>query len=263
MGKSVQLVVCGAAGRMGQAVLRLASESTDLAIAAALVRPGVLPEVVARNSRTGWSYATSVPAALEADVVVDFSGSAGFDAALELAVGRRLALVSGSTGLSDAQRATLLRASTEVPVLWAANFSAGIAVLAHLVEQAARLLPDWDCEIIEAHHRHKRDAPSGTALMLGERARQARAGALADAMPDRSGLRCEGSIGYAVIRAGDIVGEHEVRLAGPGERVELIHRASDRDVFARGALQAARWLAGRGAGCYLMSDVLGLKPQPE
>lgn len=263
MGKSLQLVVCGAAGRMGQAVLRLAMEDSELSIAAALVRPGNEPDPAARSIQPGFSYTTAAPKDLRADVLVDFSGSTGFDAALDLARARRLALVSGSTGLSEAQRSAMQRASAEVPVLWAANFSAGIAVLAHLVEQAARLLPDWDCEIIEAHHRHKRDAPSGTALMLGERSRRARGGQQGDAAIDRSGPRQDGSVGYAVIRAGDIVGEHEVRLAGPGERVELIHRASDRDVFARGALRAARWLAGQKPGVYSMADVLGLTAAPD
>lgn len=261
MGKSIQLVVCGAAGRMGQAVLRLSAEDSNLSVAAALVRPGSKPDPAPGRVDPGFAYTTAAPEDLRADVLVDFSGSTGFDAALELALARRLALVSGSTGLSESQRAAMQRASAELPVLWAANFSAGIAVLAHLVEQAARLLPDWDCEIIEAHHRHKRDAPSGTALMLGERARQVRGSAQGDAASDRSGLRRDGSIGYAVVRAGDIVGEHEVRLAGPGERMELIHRASDRDIFARGALRAARWLAGKRAGNYAMSDVLGLTPQ--
>ena len=260
MGKSIRLVVCGAAGRMGQAVLRLAAESPDLSIAAALVRPGSEPGPAAGRVDPGFAYTTAAPEDLRADVLVDFSGNTGFDAALDLALARRLALVSGSTGLSEAQRDVMQKASAELPVLWAANFSAGIAVLAHLVEQARRLLPDWDCEIIEAHHRHKRDAPSGTALMLGARARQALGGTPGDAGPDRSGPRQDGSIGYAVIRAGDIVGEHEVRLAGPGERVELIHRATDRDVFARGALRAARWLAGRNPGIHSMADVLGLSP---
>lgn len=262
MGESIQLVVCGAAGRMGQAVLRLAAEDPALSVAAALVRPGSAPDPAAGRVDPGFTYTSAASKNLRADVLVDFSGNTGFDAALDLALAHRLALVSGSTGLSEVQRAAMQRASAELPVLWAANFSAGVAVLAHLVGQAARLLPDWDCEIIEAHHRHKRDAPSGTALMLGERARQARGGRQGDAAPDRSGPRQEGSIGYAVIRAGDIVGEHEVRLAGPGERVELVHRATDRDVFARGALRAARWLAGRNPGIYSMADVLGLGAAP-
>jgi 4-hydroxy-tetrahydrodipicolinate reductase len=121
------------------------------------------------------------------------------------------------------------------------------------------LLPDWDCEIIEAHHRYKQDAPSGTALMLGRRVRAARGGTGTDATHDRSGLRGEREIGYAATRAGDIVGEHEVRLAGEGERIELIHRATDRKLFARGALAAARWLHGKPAGLYCVSDVLGLE----
>ncbi|HMM66514.1 MAG TPA: 4-hydroxy-tetrahydrodipicolinate reductase [Dokdonella sp.] len=257
MSDPIRLVVFGAAGRMGQAVLGIAAHSTDLDIAAAVVRPG--PEVGSRNDRLRKSeYLSALPTDLVADAVIDFSGAGGFDAALEAALANRWALVSGSTGLSEAQKDAATRAAQVIPVLCAANFSLGVAVLAHLVGQAARLLPDWDCEIVEAHHRHKRDAPSGTALMLGERASAARGGEHAFAGPDRSGARPAGSIGYAVVRGGDIVGEHEVRMIGNGERIELVHRAHDRDIFARGAVAAARWLVSRDPGYYELADVLGL-----
>jgi len=150
------------------------------------------------------------------------------------------------------------RMQHRIPVLWAANFSFGVAVLAHLVERAATLLPDWDCEIFEAHHRHKRDAPSGTALMLGRAVASARGRDEDAASTDRSGERRPGTTGYAVVRAGDIVGEHAVWFAGASERIELAHRAGDRDLFARGALVAAEWLARRAAGRYTISDVLGI-----
>jgi 4-hydroxy-tetrahydrodipicolinate reductase len=257
MSDPIRLVVFGAAGRMGQAVLGIAAHSTDLDIAAAVVRPG--PEVGSRNDRLRKSeYQSALPTDLVADAVIDFSGAGGFDAALEAALANRWALVSGSTGLSEAQKDAATRAAQVIPVLCAANFSLGVAVLAHLVGQAARLLPDWDCEIVEAHHRHKRDAPSGTALMLGERASAARGGEHAFAGPDRSGARPAGSIGYAVVRGGDIVGEHEVRMIGNGERIELVHRAHDRNIFARGAVAAARWLVSRDPGYYELADVLGL-----
>ena len=258
MSDPIQLVVFGAAGRMGQAIFELASQSPDLEVSAGVVRPGsgVLSSS-AENLLPG-AYVPHVPADAKADALVDFSGPGGFDAALDLARARGWPLVSGSTGLSQRQLSSMEDAATHIPVLWAANFSLGVAALAHLVSQAARLLPDWDCEIIEAHHRNKRDAPSGTALMLGRRIRAARGGTGADSAIDRSGSRRDGEIGYAAIRAGDIVGEHEVRLAAPGERIELIHRATDRNLFARGALTAARWLAGKPPGFHGIADVLGL-----
>jgi 4-hydroxy-tetrahydrodipicolinate reductase len=252
--KKIRIAVSGAAGRMGQAVRRIAAESQDLEIVAALVRNVASAPQAASPDR----FTETLGRDVAADVLIDFSGAQGFDAALELAIERRLPLVSGSTGLSEAQQAAMTVAARSIPVLWASNFSLGVAVLAHLAAQAARLLPDWDCEILEAHHRLKLDAPSGTALMLGQRVSASRGGI--DVLPeaDRSGKRDPGSIGYAVSRAGDIIGEHEVRLAGHGERLELIHRAGDRDLFARGALAAARWIVGKPAGRHEMADMLGL-----
>ncbi|MEZ5462398.1 4-hydroxy-tetrahydrodipicolinate reductase [Dokdonella sp.] len=254
MNEPIRLIVFGAAGRMGQAVLRIASENSGFEVAVAVVRERKddAGNAVAAN------YATVVDAGTGADAVLDFSGTAGFNAALDLAVQRRLPLVSGSTGLSDAQQAAMAAAASKIPVLWAANFSLGVAVLAHLAAQAASLLPDWDCEIIEAHHRLKTDAPSGTALTLGERVNASRGRPNDPARIDRSGKRAPGAIGYSVSRAGDIIGEHEVRLAGSGERLELIHRAGDRDLFARGALAGARWIVGKPAGLHQVGDVLGL-----
>ena len=144
------------------------------AIVAALVRADASAAVEPAVDCPGVPFSTSLADETGAQVLVDFSGAAGFDSALELALERKLALVSGSTGLSGRQSASLLAASERIPVLWAANFSLGVAVLAHVAAEASRLLPDWDCEILEAHHRNKQDAPSGTALMLGERVRGAR-----------------------------------------------------------------------------------------
>ena len=225
---------------MGQALLDAAAERTDLAIVAALVRADASAAVEPAVDCPGVPFSTSLADETGAQVLVDFSGAAGFDSALELALERKLALVSGSTGLSGRQSASLLAASERIPVLWAANFSLGVAVLAHVAAEASRLLPDWDCEILEAHHRNKQDAPSGTALMLGERVRGAR-GTGEPLLPlDRKGLRPSQGIGFSVMRGGDIIGEHEVRLVGSGERIELVHRATDRRLFARGALVAAR-----------------------
>jgi 4-hydroxy-tetrahydrodipicolinate reductase len=256
MSESTRLVVNGAAGRMGLAFSRVIAGRTDASIVAALVRSGSPLEDQSSGISTAPRYVSALPAATRFDVLVDFSGSSGFDQALTTALERQVAFLSGSTGLTTAQMQALDDAARRIPVLWAANFSIGVAVLSHLVAEAARLLADWDCEIIEAHHRHKLDAPSGTALMLGRRVAEARGGVQAEPRLERAGERLAGEIGYAVSRSGDIVGEHEVRLSGFGERVELIHRASNRDVFAQGALTAACWLSGRAPGRYTMADML-------
>ncbi len=174
------------------------------------------------------------------DVLVDFSLPAAFDAALELCLQRGCALVSGTTDLSDAQRSALDSASTSIPVIWSANFSIGISVLDDLVRRAAVALSKWDCDIVEMHHTQKRDAPSGTALALGAAIASVR----------------DGELHYASLRAGDIVGEHIVQFTGTGERLELIHRATDRDIFARGALESAASIATRGPGRYTLADLL-------
>lgn len=254
MSEPIQLIVFGAAGRMGQSVLRAAAGSTDLDISAAMVR--AIPKQDSGSHPV--NYATRMDSGRRADVVVDFSGAGGFDSALALATQRGIPLVSGSTGLSDAQHAAMREAARSIPLLWASNFSLGVAVLTHLAGLAARLLPDWDCEIIEAHHRNKLDAPSGTALALGQHICSSRNLQETPALIDRVGKRDPEAIGYSVSRAGDIIGEHEVRLAGPGERIELIHRAGDRDLFARGALASVRWIAGRPPGMHGIGDVLGL-----
>ena len=175
----------------------------------------------------------------EFDVAIDFSLPDGFDAILDLCRQRGRPLASGTTGLSQAQQAAVDAASARIALVWASNFSLGVAVLHDLVERAARALPGWDCDIVEAHHARKLDAPSGTALTLGQAAGEG------GATPR-----------YASIRAGDIVGEHLVQFATAGERLELVHRATDRDIFARGALHAARALIGRAPGRYRVRDLL-------
>jgi 4-hydroxy-tetrahydrodipicolinate reductase len=197
----------------------------------------------------------------ELDVVIDFSTPAGFEAALAYCRVRKVAFVCGTTGLDARQRGVLQEAAREIPVLYAANFSLGVAVLTKLLREAARTLPDWDLEIIEAHHARKVDAPSGTALALGRAAALAR-GQDFDAVADfarhgHTGAREKGAIGFASIRAGEIVGEHTALLATGDERIELTHRAYDNTIFARGALQAAAWLVGKPAGAYSIGDVIG------
>lgn len=173
------------------------------------------------------------------DVAIDFSLPKGFDALLALCLTRGSALVSGTTGLDAAQHDALEGAASKIPVCHAANFSLGVAVLSELVERAASSLPEWDCDILESHHVHKQDAPSGTALALAAQA-------------ERHGV----SPRYASVRAGDIVGEHNVQFTAAGERIELIHRATNRDIFARGALHVASKIAGRQPGQYRVADLL-------
>lgn len=228
-----RILVHGASGRMGSALLRLAPAS-GVDVAAAVSRR--LPDDA--RSPT-WLAAERLADAPGFDVAIDFSLPEAFDPVLALCLARGRPLVSGTTGLSDAQREALAEASTRIPVTWAANFSLGVAVLADLVERAARALPGWDCDIVESHHIHKKDAPSGTALALGARA-------------ERAGAEPR----YAALRAGDIVGEHLVQFATAGERIELVHRATNRDIFARGALHIARRLVGRAPGSYAVRDLL-------
>lgn len=228
------MLIHGASGRMGQALLRLCADADACVVVAAVARK-VGQRVVDGVPYFAPSELGGTPAF---DAVIDFSLPDAFDGALALALERGSAFVSGTTGLSDAQRAALDGAAARIPVLWAANFSLGVAVLEALVERAAAALPGWDCDIVEAHHVHKQDAPSGTALALGAAAEQG------GATPR-----------YASLRAGDIVGEHTVQFASVGERIELVHRATSRDIFAGGALQAARRLAGRAPGRYRLRDL--------
>lgn len=232
---TTRLLIHGAGGRMGRVLLRLAAESADLGVVAAVTR-APRQRVVDGVPFYAAAELAGVP---EFDVLVDFSQPEAFDAALALAAGRGCAFVSGTTGLSAAQHGAMDAAAGRIPLLWAANFSLGVTALEELVERAASALQGWDCDIVEAHHVHKKDAPSGTALALGSAA-------------ERGGARPR----YASLRAGDIVGEHTVQFATAGERIELVHRAGNRDIFARGALHAARHLAGRPPGRYRLRDLL-------
>lgn len=234
---STRLLIHGATGRMGRSLLRLHTEGAVAGcevVAAVSRRPA--QRVVDGIPQFAASELPGVPAF---DVAIDFSLPEGFDPLLQLCVERGAALVSGTTGLSAEQRGALAQASGSIPVLWAANFSLGVAVLEELVERASAALAAWDCDIVETHHVHKKDAPSGTALALGEAA-------------GRGGAEPR----YASLRAGDVVGEHLVQFTGTGERLELVHRATSRDVFARGALHAALRLKGREAGAWRLRDLL-------
>jgi len=232
-----RLLIHGASGRMGQALLRLAAEDPSLQVVAAVVRKPPAQRVIDGVPHFAASELSGVP---PFDVAIDFSLPEGFDPVLALCVARGTGFVSGTTGIDASQQAALDTAAAGIPLVWATNFSLGVAVLAELVERAAASLPGWDCDIVESHHVHKKDAPSGTALTLGESAVQG------GAEPR-----------YASLRAGDIIGEHFVQFSGLGERVELVHRASNRDIFARGALHVARQLSGRAPGRYRVRDLVG------
>lgn len=233
---TVRVLIHGASGRMGRALLRLAAERDGLSIVAAVSRGMPAQRVVAGVPQLASSELSGAP---PFDVAIDFSLPQGFGGILGLCVERGAAFVSGTTGLEDGEREAMRKAAERIPVLWSSNFSLGVAVLGELVEQAAAALRGWDCDIVEAHHVHKQDAPSGTALTLGEFAREG------GAQPR-----------YASLRAGDIVGEHTVQFATAGERIELIHRATNRDIFARGALHAAMRLPGRAPGLYRLRDLI-------
>ncbi|RDS79570.1 4-hydroxy-tetrahydrodipicolinate reductase [Dyella monticola] len=261
MTSPIRLAINGASGRMGRALLSLLREDKRFELVSALVsadsvhngKPVFVDISASLRQSTDWS-------AIAADVVIDFSGPDGLAAALMHCKANKIALVTGTTGIDASLQTKLDEAAQHIPLLHAANFSLGVAVLKRLLSEAAAALPDWDLEIIEAHHSRKEDAPSGTALALGHAAAQARGTSLAkDAVyvrEGRPGARRSGSIGFAVVRGGDVVGEHTALLLGQGERVELSHRATDRSIFARGALEAAAWLAGKEPGTYHIDDLL-------
>jgi len=264
MDTPIPVAIHGAAGRMGQAILAALHGHGDVRAVAALVRTEPRSAAPTRLPDVDVAYTEDLPAGVTPAVLIDFSVAAAFDRALEMALQRRIALVSGTTGLAASQRAALDQAAASIPVLWSANFSLGIAVLSRLVAQAAHALPDWDCEIAEAHHARKQDAPSGTALALAREVAAARGVDFETvAQPsriERHTARIAGEIGFAVTRAADIVGEHSVMFASAGERIELVHRATDRGIFARGAIIAAGWLAGRAPGRYALQDVVAAYP---
>ena len=234
--KDIRILIHGATGRMGQSVLRLAGEQSSCRVV------GAVAQRVSQRVIDGIPQfsASELHGAPPFDVAIDFSLPGAFGGILAACLEHGAALVSGTTGLGESDVAAMTAASARIPIVWSSNFSLGVAVLASLVERASRALPGWDCNIIEAHHKAKRDAPSGTALTLGE-------AIVATGATPR----------YASIRAGDIVGEHTVQFATDGERLELIHRASNRDIFARGALHAAGWIAHRQPGLYSLRDIVG------
>ena len=249
--------IFGAGGRMGRAIAAVAMEA-GLPIAGGTDRTpeGEIAPGIAIS-------ADPLALAERADVLIDFSVPGALSAHLDACIAARKPILIGTTGLEAVHHALINEAAALIPVLQTGNTSLGVNLLAALVEQAAAgLAEDWDIEIVEMHHRHKVDAPSGTALLLGEAAARGRGIALAD-HSDRgrdgiTGAREPGAIGFAALRGGSVAGDHQVIFATEGERIEIGHRAENRSIFARGAVKGARWLLGQPAGRYDMKGVLGL-----
>jgi 4-hydroxy-tetrahydrodipicolinate reductase len=267
----MDIAVLGCAGRMGRAVMAEVLAAPDLRLVGGIERSGheALGQdlgTLAGGEPIGVAASADAGEVLgRAAVAIAFSAPEASARHADLAAETGVAYVVGTTGLGAAEVAALERAAKRVPVVWAANMSLGVNLLLALAERVGRALgPEaFDVEILEMHHRHKVDAPSGTALALGEAVARGRGVALEEvAVRGRDGLtgaRPAGAIGFAALRGGDVVGDHVVTFAGTGERLELAHRATDRRIYARGAVQAARWLAGRPPGLYGMGHVLGLE----
>lgn len=247
----IKVGIVGAGGRMGQAISSLILLHDHMRLVGGLERAG--HEMI--GTKIGSATVTDDVAKLfdMADVVIDFSSPAASLIFAQHAADTKKAMVIGTTGLSDEQKKSLEKIAQKVPMVVSSNMSLGVNVLAGLVKKASVLLgDDFDAEILEMHHHHKIDAPSGTALMLG-------AATGRPALPmDRDGKREKGKVGYAVLRGGDVAGTHDVIFAGQGEQLVFSHRAHDRQIFARGAVRAAQWVATQKPGFYSMMDVLGL-----
>ena len=263
------IVVTGASGRMGQMLIRLILDNPDVRLAGALERSGNewvgrdVGKMLGRDAVGITVTDDAVTAIAQAQAVIDFTAPDATVAFAELTAQARAVHVIGTTGMEQHHLDKLAAAARHAPIIRAGNMSLGVNLLVGLTRKvAAALGTDWDIEVVEAHHRHKVDAPSGTALMLGEAAAQGRGASLDDLRtPARDGItgaRDTGSIGFSAIRGGDVVGEHDVIFAADGERVVLRHLATDRAIFGRGAIRAAIWGQDKGPGEYDMNDVLGL-----
>jgi 4-hydroxy-tetrahydrodipicolinate reductase len=259
---ATKIAVLGANGRMGRAVVRLAHEGGMKIVCAIGTGESEGRDIgdVVGIGHTGVAITSDIAsiASSGANVLVDFSAPPVLAKACDACANGNIAIASGTTGLDDAAKAALDRAATKVPVLWEPNMSVGVHVLASLLEKALAVLgpDDFDVEIVETHHRMKVDAPSGTALRLAEVVKGVRGGRYVHGREGKPGARSKEEIGVLAMRGGDVIGDHTAFLFGDGERIELTHRASSRDLFARGALRAARWLLGRAPGRYRLADVL-------
>lgn len=267
----LRVAVAGAGGRMGAANIRAVLATPGLTLAAAFDRAGTSAigrdaGALAGHEPVGVIVTDSPERALDADAILDFTAPAASVALARQAAVHGLIHIIGTTGCSDADNAAIAEAAAAgARIVKAGNFSLGVNLLAALVKRAAAALADFDIEILEMHHSGKVDAPSGTALLLGEAAAEGRGVSLAThsvrVRDGHTGAREPGVIGFASLRGGTVVGDHSVILAGNGERLELIHRAEDRGLFAQGALRAVLWARDKPAGLYDMADVLGLKDQ--
>lgn len=262
-----RLTVVGAAGRMGRRIVALASESGEFDVVAAIDRaghPDMGKDAGLLAGAAPLDVRLSDSCVADADVAVDFSLPEATAETLRLCTDQALALVLGTTGLNREQRTALENAARGIPIVCATNMSIGMNALFALVGQVASLLgDDYDIEIVEEHHRLKKDAPSGSALTLAEKICEATGrefpGCLAHGRCGRDALRQKGTIGMHAVRAGDITGVHSIIYSTTGETITLNHTAHSRDTFVRGALRAAKWLIGRRPGLYSMTDVLGLR----
>ncbi len=266
----IRTVIAGAGGRMGRTLLRAVLEDARFALAGALeahAHPDLGQDAGTLAGQAPAQIAVTddaLPLVAKADALIDFTAPSVSVMLAELAAQARIVHVIGTTGFSEADEARIRAAARHAVIVKSGNMSLGVTLLASLVRRAAAALPDFDVEIVEMHHRHKVDSPSGTALLLGRAAAEGRDITLESHMtPARHGLtgaRNDHTIGFASLRGGTVVGEHQVILAGPHERIVLSHIAEDRSIFARGALEAARWGQGRKPGLYGIGDVLGLEP---
>ena len=263
---SVKVGIAGSGGRMGRTLIELVRQSDDLTLAAALEIPD--SPALGHDAGEAMGITTNVKITADAaaaiaqcDVLIDFTRPEGSLGYLQICRDKHVKMVIGTTGFTPQQKQTISDASRETGIVFAPNMSVGVNVCLKLLDMAAQVLSQgYDIEIVEAHHRHKVDAPSGTALRMGEVVAKALGRDLKDcAVYGREGVTGErdpSTIGFATVRGGDIVGDHTVMFAGIGERIEITHKASSRATFAQGALRAARFLAGKGNGLFDMQDVL-------
>jgi 4-hydroxy-tetrahydrodipicolinate reductase len=269
--KPIRVVVCGVAGRMGGRVLHTVRGEEGMQVTGATERPdspqvGLDAGALAGGAPLGVLVSASLEAALEkgADVAIDFTAPSASQHHAQVCAARKVALILGTTGIAPSARAEIAGRARQVPIVLAPNMSVGVNALFRLVHEAARALgSEYEVEIVETHHRAKKDAPSGTALRLAEVAAEAlkldpKSAFVYERRGD-TGARRAGTIGLQALRGGDAVGDHTVFFLADGERLELTHRATSRDNFARGAVRAARWVVGKPPGLYDMQDVLGLQ----
>lgn len=269
---AVKVGVVGCAGRMGQMLLKMLINAPGIVVVGGTERRGSIAlgqdiGALAGADPLGISVGDDPSLLFDtSDVVVDFTNPTATVSHAQMAARTGCALVIGTTGFDNDQLNSLYRSAQRAPIVLAANMSLGINLLQQVVEEVARILdPDWDIEIVEMHHRGKIDAPSGTALALGEAAARGRGQNLRRisrrSRDGQVGPRVKGEIGFAALRGGDVVGDHTVIFAADGERVEITHRASSREIFARGAVKSVLWAAGKNPGLYSMRDVLGFSVQ--